>query len=982
MKKIIRGILAAVLSLSMISMTAFAQPEQGTSDSAVTQSNDNYEQNKLVEKPQPSESKITLPSDMKAVFAVPKTDFDIQNPDFDKLYSDVKSLGMNAVIIKSTDEDADFYSLELDDTNDILNKAISAARKENLGVYVTLDVGSLIKKVTAQGGGLKSGFSAAAHKFAMKYNCDGILISDYYTLDTPGMYEEYLRSGSGIGYSNWLYETNQFILRTLSEVIRKTSNTTAVGFLVENMWANSENNPDGSETSDDIEALYDGHCDTKKYIDNKYADFIIIKAYGSTSDTDLNFENVVSWWNDIAKKNNIKTYVCHLNERIGEYTGWNEDQLLQQLAVMEKIGGSMSGSVFNSLSSLNDDPLQSTDTLKKYFNDQINMDSVFEELKMTSPSELDFVTYDPTVRFMGTFDENFDVYFDGEKIELNEAGKFLIKRDLDIGINYFTIEHKGKKYEYSIERRVDVLKSVYDSGDITVEGGTRLSFTAVAYSGANVYASIGGDTIALTEKGTSELVDSNGSYSEFVGYYTVADGIVGQTQYLGDVSYYATYSGYDESMWGGSVTIAAKPEPPQKPIESEIISDSEQANVGTGEVVGKIDPIYTEEDSVKYVKVINNFTDVLDPLTTGHIPSPEFSQMPAGTLDYYKSSVDSYIITTSGKRYDTDKVTLFDDTGLGYNALTVNSIGDSGGESFINLRLDHKTSFNVNTSISYVQGYEGPFGVTDFNAQYVYVTFDNITSVTKLPDFSSCTLFSAGEWSVVEIDGIPKFKLTLTLRQAGIYSGMDAYYNDDGNLMLTFKIPTATLSGKTIVVSPGHGVDGDRFDPGAIGQVTEQEINLAVAKKLTTQLENMGATVVRLETESVDIYDRDRPRVARQYGADMFLELHCNSALSSYASGCEVYYFTPWSQPLAKAINDNLANFYNGIYADGSDSGRGDRYSYYWYTLEQGFPSVLVEMGFVSNDTECLLMANSKNQDGMAKAIANGVYEYFARSGL
>ena len=392
--------------------------------------------------------------------------------------------------------------------------------------------------------------------------------------------------------------------------------------------------------------------------------------------------------------------------------------------------------------------------------------------------------------------------------------------------------------------------------------------------------------------------------------------------------------------------------------------------------------IYTEDDSVKYVKVINNFTDVLDPLTTGHIPSPEFSQMPAGTLDYYKSSVDSYIITTSGKRYDTDKVTLFDDTGLGYNALTVNSIGDSGGESFINLRLDHKTSFNVNTSISYVQGYEGPFGVTDFNAQYVYVTFDNITSVTKLPDFSSCTLFSAGEWSVVEIDGIPKFKLTLTLRQAGIYSGMDAYYNDDGNLMLTFKIPTATLSGKTIVVSPGHGVDGDRFDPGAIGQVTEQEINLAVAKKLTTQLENMGATVVRLETESVDIYDRDRPRVARQYGADMFLELHCNSALSSYASGCEVYYFTPWSQPLAKAINDNLANFYNGIYADGSDSGRGDRYSYYWYTLEQGFPSVLVEMGFVSNDTECLLMANSKNQDGMAKAIANGVYEYFARSGL
>ena len=999
MKKIIRGILAAVLSVSMISMTAFAQPEQGTTDIAATQSEGNSEQNNLVEKPEPSESKITLPNDMRAVFAVPKTDFDTQNPDFEKLYSDVKSLGMNAVVINSTNGNDNYYSLDLNDDNNILNQAIDAARKENLGVYVTLDVGSLIKEVTVQGGGLKSGFSAAAHKFAMKYNCDGIIITNYYTSDTPEMYEEYLRSGSGIGYSNWLYETNQFILRTLSEVIRKTSNTTAVGLLVENMWANLDSNPEGSDTNDDVQALYDGHCDTKKYLESNYADFIMVKAYGSTSDSELNFENVVSWWNDIAGKNGVKTYICHLNDRIGEYSDWNEDQLLQQLVVMKKLGGSIGGSAFNSLSSLNDDPLQSTDTLKKYFKEQINTESLFEELQMTSPSELDFVTYDPTVRFMGTFDENFDVYFDGEKIELNEAGKFLIKKDIDIGMNYFTIEHKGKKYDYSIERRVDVLKSVYDSGDITVEGGTRLSFTAVAYSGSDVYATIGGDTIALTEKGTSELVDSNGSYSEFVGYYTVASGLVGQSQYLGDVSYYATYSGYDESMWGGSVTISAKPEPPKKPINVELDPsdehNSDESNTsdendtlddnsssGSNEIVGKIDPVYTEEDSVTYVKVLNDYTDVLDPLTTGHIPSPEFSQMPAGTLDYYKSSVDSYIITTSGKRYDRDYVTLFDDTGLGYNALNVKSIGDRNGMSYIKLSLDYKTSFNVNTSISYVEGYEGPFGVTDFNAKYVYVTFDNITSITKLPDFDSCTLFSAGEWSVVDVDGIPKFRLTLTLRQAGIYSGMDAYYNDDGDLMLTFKIPTATLSGKTIVVSPGHGVDGDHFDPGAIGQVTEQEINLAVAKKLTEQLENMGATVVRLETESVDIYDRDRPRVARQYGADMYLELHCNSASNSSVSGCEVYYFTPWSQPLAKSINDNLASFYNGVYADGSDSGRGDRYSYYWYTLEQGFPSVLVEMGFVSNDTECLLMANPTNQNGMAKAIANGVYEYFARSGL
>ncbi len=413
-----------------------------------------------------------------------------------------------------------------------------------------------------------------------------------------------------------------------------------------------------------------------------------------------------------------------------------------------------------------------------------------------------------------------------------------------------------------------------------------------------------------------------------------------------------------------------------------MIPDKEQENIGSGEVVGRIDPICTEEEYVTYVKVLNNYTDVLDPMTTGHVPSPEFSQMPAGTLDYLKSSSDNYLVTESGKRYRPEYVTTFEDTGLGYNALVVNSIGDSGGSSFINISLDHKSSFNVNTSQSYVQGYEGPYGVVNFNAQYVYVTFDNVTSVTKLPDFSSCTLFSAGEWSTVEKDGIPKFRLTLTLRQTGIYSGMDAYYNDSGELVLSFNIPTASLSGKTIVISPGHGVDDGVFDPGAVGQVTEQEINLAVAKKLAEQLEAMGANVVRLQTESVYIHDRSRPKVAREYGADMFLELHCNSNTNTAAHGCEVYYFTPWSQTLAKAVNDNLAAFLDSAYGDGTKSSRGDKYSYYWYTLEQGFPSVLVEMGFVSNDEECLLMADPDNQTGMAKAIAQGIYEYFARSDL
>ncbi|MDE6032098.1 MAG: N-acetylmuramoyl-L-alanine amidase, partial [Oscillospiraceae bacterium] len=63
-------------------------------------------------------------------------------------------------------------------------------------------------------------------------------------------------------------------------------------------------------------------------------------------------------------------------------------------------------------------------------------------------------------------------------------------------------------------------------------------------------------------------------------------------------------------------------------------------------------------------------------------------------------------------------------------------------------------------------------------------------------------------------------------------------------------------------------------------------------------------------------------------------------------------------------------------------SDRGAKYSYYWVTLQQDFPSVLVEMGFITNERECMIMANADNQSKIADAIANGVYAYFARSGL
>ena len=576
MKNIIRGTIAAVLSLGIISTTALAKTAVDLSQLA------SQSVQSRVEAPEPAVNKISLPSGsggMRAVFITPETDFSSYS-EFGSLFGNITELGMNSVIIETDN----FYDYEADDS-DLLNQAIDSAHKANLNVYITLDVNSLLTKISEQGGGLKDGFSAAAHRFAMKYGCEGILLTDYYTDDTPEMYAEYLRSGSGIGYENWLYETNRYIIRSLGEIVHKTSNSMAVGLFIEDMWANISKNPDGSDTADSVQSLYDGFCDTKAYIENGYADFIMVKAYGSTNDSKLNFEKVVTWWNGLALKNNTKTYICHLNERVGARTGWEEDQLLQQLNVMKKLGGSIGGSAFNSLASLNKNPLSSTDTLKAFYSNKINSDTLNEELKITSPSELNFVTFDNTVTFEGTCDGNFDVLIDGVKVEQETPGKFKIEKELNVGRNIFTVEHKGKKFEYSIDYKVDVLQTVYSLGYITVEDGTTLSFSANAYSGSNVYVKIGDDTIALTEKNTS-----SGAYSKYVGYYTVSGGMIGEVKYLGDITYYAECGGYIENRWGGNVAIAAKPKPVETPnVPNEIPEKSQMLGIDISSYQGNVD---------------------------------------------------------------------------------------------------------------------------------------------------------------------------------------------------------------------------------------------------------------------------------------------------------------------------------------------------------------------------------------------------------
>ena len=918
-----------------------------------------------------------LPHNMRGMIISPGVDFALTPGDndaqiirqLDDIFEYILEVGLNSVIIKTSAEDRAYYDLDMNRNGriDVVELAADRARSYHLNVYLIYDIGHAVNPGDGSAASIDA-LVSEVHKLTIKYPCSGIILDNYYNLPDVNDFSRYMRNGSGIGYENWLTDSTEYLFETAGAVIRMTDNSIPVGVMINSQWS---------------ESLEGGFADTRKYIEEGYVDFIMVRSHSTLAD---GFEAAAQWWGELCGEQGLPLYLIHHNEKIGGE--WGEDQLLRQLKIAKESISAYSGSVFNSFGALESNVLNSAINLKKYYDELIDEESLMRDLVMTSPRSFSFTTFEPTVDFMGTFDHNFDVYFNEKKIVLNEAGNFFFPEPLNIGWNTFTIRHKDSVYTYRIERRIIVMReideSIADGKSLRVEGGTSINLEAVAYRGAVVTATVNGQSVRLTEQaGTLDDADVNSAYTSFTGRYTVPEGIIGTEQPLGQITVQASYAGYTSNLNGATVTVNAKPVPPPAVNLNPVMFD--QSALGDGEVVGTIGAVRGRDENVRFVRLNNNHTHVFDAKTTGTVFDPRFGQLPAGTLDYFRSESGGFYTTESGKRFFATDVSLIDGNGIGQNALTVLESGTFGGNSYFEIALDTKISYNVEVvGLTFRRDWGSDYNIGSFDAEYVYITFDNVTSVTKLPSFEANLVFSSGRWEQVAVDGVAKFRLILQLRTRGVYAGNSAYYNTAGNLMLTFPVMTNSLAGKTIVIDPGHGYGGSAtvLDPGAIGHITEFSANLAVAKRLESRLSALGARVIRLRTEETFYLTRNRPIVARSYDVDLFISLHCNRVAGNpEARGTEVFYYTPFSQPLAASISESVAGYFtNSVYEDGSNKNRGAKSSYFWVTVQQDFPSVLVELGFVSNLEDAMALGNEEHHDGIAGAIVKGIQNYLARS--
>ncbi len=201
-----------------------------------------------------------------------------------------------------------------------------------------------------------------------------------------------------------------------------------------------------------------------------------------------------------------------------------------------------------------------------------------------------------------------------------------------------------------------------------------------------------------------------------------------------------------------------------------------------------------------------------------------------------------------------------------------------------------------------------------------------------------------------------------------------------------------------ILIDPGHGGE----DSGAISPsgLKEKDLVLDIALRLQRKLQSKGFKTLLTRTKDIYVPLEERSRISMQATPDLFLSIHANYASNSEARGVEIYYAGFFASDVqaervaeientGKKINPQVmrivadlilwrqlelslryAKIFHYFFSRYSKTpSRGARKGPFWILLSAGAPSILLEVGFLSNRKEEKLLRSKEYKEELVDVI-------------
>jgi len=538
--------------------------------------------------------------------------------------------------------------------------------------------------------------------------------------------------------------------------------------------------------------------------------------------------------------------------------------------------------------------------------------------------------------FLGTAPPDGQVLINSKPITRSKAGHFSPSFPLQLGENLFTVRHDNQELQIKVTRLPTdpelpqglafAKDSLTPAVDIARLPGELICFSAIASPNASVSVKLANQTIALPLQPQQAQLPSN------------LAALTGQNQ---------PYAQSNVGNYKGCTTVATAADLGQPQFQLTL-----NGKTITQPGTGKIQILSRAELPVSEVTVESGAA------RTG--PSTDYSRLtplPKGTRATVTGREGAWLRLDYGAWINSKETRIL--TG----AVPPQTIIRSVGYRQLPDATEIVFPLQVPVPVS-VQQSEGAIALTLYNT----------TAQTDIIRLDDDPLISRLDW---QQEAPEQVKYTFNLKKAQQWGYKLRY--DGTTLVLALRHPPKIgntrrkpLANLKIVLDPGHGGK----ESGASGPTgyLEKDVNLVVSKLLRDELVKRGATVVMTREDDKEVSLVERQAIISQEEPAIALSIHYNSLPDDGDAEKTKGFGTFWYHPQAH----NLAIFLQNYVVKKLDR---PYYGVFWNNLAltrpAAAPSVLLELGFMSNPDEFEQVVNPKEQKKMANAIAQGITEWF-----